>query len=266
MIKLSYIDHISPYGVMVRGVGRIHSPILSDILKMGYYQYQRVLTLFLYTPEKYFTDLSTEFKMDNPWNQFTNDQKNDLTMFRILTSSDEARFELISGLALFVSGDLEWDEEHQAILINKEIDSKGKMSVGGFIDKSNYKVAVQVILQLLDISVDDMPEESPKFRSEKDRLFWEKFQAKQKIFAQNKKADPNFELPNMISLLCTFHPSLNYSNIFSLTIGQIRDTFSQLLKAKQLNIAEMNYSVWGGKYDPSQWVERIDKENENIGG
>lgn len=49
MIKLSYIDHISPYGVMVRGVGRIHSPILSDILKMGYYQYQRVLTLFLYT-------------------------------------------------------------------------------------------------------------------------------------------------------------------------------------------------------------------------
>lgn len=266
MIRLSYIDHISPYGVMVRGVGRIHSPILSDIFKMGYYQYQRVLTLFLYTPEKYFTDLSTEFKTDNPWNQFTNEQKNNLTMFGILTSSDEARFELISGLALFVSGDLEWDEEHQAILINKEIDSKGKMSVGGFIDKSNYKVVVQVILQLLDISVDDMPEESPKFRSEKDRLFWEKFQAKKKIFAQNKKADPNFELPNMISLLCTFHPSLNYSNIFNLTIGQIRDTFSQLLKAKQLNIAEMNYSVWGGKYDPSQWVERIDKENENIGG
>ena len=70
----------------------------------------------------------------------------------------------------------------------------------------------------------------------------------------------------MISLLCTFHPSLNYSNIFSLTIGQVRDTFSQLLKAKQLSIADMNYSVWGGKYDPSKWVERIDKETENIGG
>ena len=187
-------------------------------------------------------------------------------MFGILTSDNEARFELISGLALFISGDLEWDEKHQAILINKEIDRNGKMSVGGFINNSNYKTVVQVILQLLDISVDDMPEESPKFRSEKDRLFWEKFQSKKKMFAQNKTADPNFELPNMISLLCTFHPSLNYSNIFNLTIGQIRDTFSQLLKAKQLNIAEMNYSVWGGKYDPSQWVERIYKENENIGG
>ena len=75
MIKLSYIDHISPYGVMVRGVGRIHSPILSDILKMGYYQYQRVLTLFLYTPEKYFPDLSTEFKLVNPWIQLPKDKK-----------------------------------------------------------------------------------------------------------------------------------------------------------------------------------------------
>ena len=92
------------------------------------------------------------------------------------------------------------------------------------------------------------------------------FQKKKKKFKQTKKADPNFELPNMISLLCTFHPSLNYSNIFELTVGQIRDTFSQLLRAKQLNIAEMNYSVWGGKYDPSKWIERIDKENETIGG
>lgn len=48
MIRLNYIDHISPYGVMVRGVGRIHSPFLEDVLKTGYNQYQRVLTLFLY--------------------------------------------------------------------------------------------------------------------------------------------------------------------------------------------------------------------------
>lgn len=92
-------------------------------------------------------------------------------MYDILTSNDETRSELISGLALFVSGDLEWDEKYQAILINKEIDDEGKMSVGGLIDKSNYKIVIQVILQMLDISDDDMPEENPKFKSEKDRLF-----------------------------------------------------------------------------------------------
>lgn len=187
-------------------------------------------------------------------------------MYDILTSNNEARSELISGLALFVSGNLEWNEKHQAILINKEIDNEGAISVGGFIDNSNYKTVVQVVLQMLDIDDEDMPEENPKFRTEKDRLFWERFQKKKKEFAKVKKSDPNLELPNMISLLCTFHQSLNYSNICNLTIGQIRDTFSQLMKAKQLNIAEMNYSVWGGKYDPSQWIERIDKKDETIGG
>lgn len=66
MIRLNYIDHISPYGVMLRGIGRVHSPVLDDVLKNGYNQYQRVLTLFLYTPEKYFTDASTEAKTENP--------------------------------------------------------------------------------------------------------------------------------------------------------------------------------------------------------
>lgn len=260
MIKLNYIDRISPYGVMLRNVGRIHSPVLADILKTGYNQYQRILTLFLYTPERYFTDISTESGTENLWNQLNNEQKNNLTMFDILTSTEEVRSELISGLALFILGDFEWDEKHQAILIDKRIDGKNQ-TIGGYIDRSNYLTVVKVILQLLEIADDDMPEETPKFRTEKDRLFYEKFQAKKKEFAHTKKGDPNLELPNMISLLCTFHSSLNYSNIFALTVGQIRDTFSQLAKAKQLNIAEMNYSVWGGKYDPSQWIERIDKEN-----
>ena len=66
MIRLNYIDHISPYGVMLRGVGRIHSPILGDVLKLGYYQYQRILTLFLYTPEKHFADVAVEAKIENP--------------------------------------------------------------------------------------------------------------------------------------------------------------------------------------------------------
>ena len=181
MRKISYLDHLSPYGVQLKDVGRIHSPFLKDILKIGYTQYQYALTLFLYTPEKYYHDAAT-------------------------------------------------------------------------------------MMQMVDIDESDIPEEAPKFKTEKDRLFYEKFQKKKKKFKQTKKADPNFELPNMISLLCTFHASLNYSNIFELTVGQIRDTFSQLLRAKQLNIAEMNYSVWGGKYDPSKWIERIDKENETIGG
>lgn len=266
MRKISYLDHLSPYGVQLKNVGRIHSPFLKDILKIGYTQYQYALTLFLYTPEKYYHDAATMMKMPDIWEQMTSEQKANITMFDILTSTDESRAELISALGLFVSGELEWDEQYRAIFINKENSGKKGFSVGGYIDRNNYSTVTKICLQMVDIDESDIPEEAPKFKTEKDRLFYEKFQKKKKKFKQTKKADPNFELPNIISLLCTFHPSLNYSNIFELTVGQIRDTFSQLLRAKQLNIAEMNYSVWGGKYDPSKWIERIDKENETIGG
>lgn len=264
--KISYLDHLSPYGVQLKDVGRIHSPFLKDILKIGYTQYQYALTLFLYTPEKYYHDAATMMKMPDIWEQMTSEQKANIAMFDILTSTDESRAELISALGLFVSGKLEWDEQHRAIFIDKENSGKKGFSIGGYIDRNNYSTVTKLCLQMVDIDESDIPEEAPKFKTEKDRLFYEKFQKKKKKFKQTKKADPNFELPNMISLLCTFHPSLNYSNIFELTVGQIRDTFSQLLRAKQLNIAEMNYSVWGGKYDPSKWIERIDKENETIGG
>jgi hypothetical protein len=266
MIKLNYIDHISPHGVLLKDIGRIHSPFLGDVLKLGYYQYQRILVLMMYTPEKYFSDLAADQKVPNPWDALSNDEKNNILMFDILTMNEIMRNELMEGLSIFVSGNLEWDGIRHAFLIDKQLDSNDKSSVGGYIDRTNYSTVVKVILQMMDISVDDIPEEAPKFKTEKDRLFYEKFQAKKKKFAHAGKSDPNFELPNMISLLCGFHPSINYSNICSLTVGQIRDSFSQLLKARQYNIADMNYSVWGGKHDPSKWIERIDKKTDTIGG
>lgn len=107
MIRLTYLDRISPYGVLLRDVGRIHSPYLGDVLKLGYNQYQRILTLFLYTPKKYFEDVSKEAGIENIWETFSEEQQSSLSMFDILTTDETVRSELISGLAVFISGELE---------------------------------------------------------------------------------------------------------------------------------------------------------------
>lgn len=146
-------------------------------------------------------------------------------------------------------------------MINREVDANGVESVSGYISKDSYKVFVAVCLELSDIAPDEVPEESPKFKTEKDRLFYEDFMKKKAKHKKKNKSDPNFELSNMISVICTYHPSLNYSNIWDLTLAQVRDTFSQLLKARQLSIGEMNYAVWGGKFDPSLWYKRTDRED-----
>lgn len=261
MVKLDYFDRISPLGISVRGVGRIHSPYLKDIARIGYKQYQYFLTLLLATPEQCCTEYSKEHGVDNLWEHLSPEQKSALTMFDLLTSSETQIEEFISGLSLYVSGKLEWDENSHAILINKTRQEDGKFLVDGLINRETYQIVRDVCLQFADISTDEIPEEAPKFKTEKDRLFWEKFQKKKKTHSKNSKADPNYELSNMISLLCTFHPSLNYSNIFQLTIGQIRDSFSQLIRQRQFDLGGLNYAVWGGKFDPMQWIESIDTNN-----
>lgn len=261
MIKLTYFDKISPYGIYVENIGNIHSPFLKDIAEIGYNQYQYYLFIMLCTPETYFSNISKSLKVDNIWEKLDSDQKKNINMFDILIESEQTRMDLINSLSLFIPGEMEWDSKKKIITINKKKD-KNKISVSGYIDRSNYGIAVNVCLQLADVNTSDIPEEKPKFKTEKDKIFYEKFLKKKKEFSSKRPIDKRFELENMISLLCTFHQSLNYSNIFDLTIVQVKDTFAQLMKYKRTKINETNYAVWGGKYDPSIWLDRID----NVGG
>ncbi len=107
MIKLDYFDKISPLGVLVKDVGRIHSPFLKDIARVGYKQYQYFLTLLLATPEQLYADYSKQYDVENLWDSLTPDQKSSITMFDILTASDLQIDEFIDGLSLYVSGTLE---------------------------------------------------------------------------------------------------------------------------------------------------------------
>lgn len=259
MIKINYFDKINPYGVYVKNIGNIHSPYLKDIAKIGINQYQYYLVLMLYTPEKFFEDLSKETKCENIWETFSNEEKNNISMFDILTSTEDRILDLVNAFSIFISGEIEWDKNTKCFLIDKEVKDK-KISVLGYINKENYDTVISVCLQFADIKTEDIPETAPKFKTEKDRIFYEKYQSAKRKFSKTNKKDPRFELQNMISLLCTFHQNLNYSNIFNLTLGQIRDSFMQLIKYRRLSINETNYAVWGGKYDPSIWLDEINEK------
>lgn len=143
-------------------------------------------------------------KMPDIWEQMTSEQKANITMFDILTSTDESRAELISALGLFVSGELEWDEQYRAIFINKENSGKKGFSVGGYIDRNNYSTVTKICLQMVDIDESDHRKKLQNSRPKKIACFMRSSKRRRKS-SNKQKGDPNFELPNMISLLCTFH-------------------------------------------------------------
>lgn len=250
-MNISDFDKNSPYGALVENVGHVHSPFLKDIARVGYPQYQQMLSLFLATPERYFKELQ---KTEGDVN-ITSEQIKQLQMFDIYTNTKEGRTLLQAALSLFIYGDFSWDEIGKRFLINKQ-EQDGKLYVDGFVNRNNYSNVTKFCLLMCNVKEDDIPEENPKFKNEKDRKFYEKFmKIKEKHKSSSKAVDPKFEIQNMIAKICTYHNSLNYTNIYDLTINQLYSTFWELFRQRELAIAEMNYSVWGGKYDRKQWLE-----------
>ena len=76
--------------------------------------------------------------------------------------------------------------------------------------------------------------------------------------ADNKKADINLSIPNIISSISNMHPSLNYMNVWDLTVFQLLDAFNRLQANVMYDIDCTRVSVWGDEkktFDVSLWYK-----------
>ena len=75
---------------------------------------------------------------------------------------------------------------------------------------------------------------------------------------ETKKSDLNLTIPNIISSLANKHPSLNYVNIWDLTIFQLLDAFNRTQANSMYDIDSTRVSVWGDEkktFDVSLWYK-----------
>ena len=59
------------------------------------------------------------------------------------------------------------------------------------------------------------------------------------------KQDPKYDIGNIISVVCAYHPSINFTNVGQLTIPQLYDNFQRILIDRNYQIMALNASVWG---------------------
>lgn len=145
--------------------------------------------------------------------------------------------------------------------MNPAKDEAGAFTVDGVINAKNWTLVCDVCLQCAYI---DPPKEKKehKYKDERTRKKFEEFYRKKAEYEKNqrggKKADPDYELANIISALATYHDSLNMANIWDLTVYQVHDTFNRQ-RIKQVNdISDFNYSVWGGKdHKTDDWFKKM---------
>lgn len=132
--------------------------------------------------------------------------------------------------------------------------------VVGYITKENYLEVCSIILQMNRIDSKDIIDLS-KVKNKKGLARILRMQKlKQQAQKTSKTSNPDMELGNIISAVCAMHNSLNYKNIWDLTIYQLWDTFDRLQNQTIYNSNLFSVSVWGDKekkFKFNDWFKNI---------
>ena len=249
-MKLSFGMQISKSPIKL-SIGSIRKPTLADIDEIGFDTFSYYEYFLKLNPELYY---EAGFGKDNNAQADPNDALFDLivkdkTMQEIYT--DVLNFFFVENVTFL---------DDIFIISNKSIydDDFTKDDILGIIIKENIDEVLEIIQQICCIySEEEKKEEVPKFKNGIAKEIYEKIQREQKKLVK-KDDDGTYNLANIMSAINGRHKSLNYTNMWSLTIFQTFDTFEREITNCWFDISSRSLSIWGDEkktFDPMLWCK-----------
>lgn len=249
-MNIEYFDLLSPYGFQVNGVGTVHSPFLRDIAQQGYKEYQYALTILLMSPKEYIESISKATGMENFYEKMSQPERDKLNIFDLYIRSEANIRDMEKALSFFIDGKISFYDKQKVFLVNP-VFGEETISADGVINSKNWGSVCEICLKCAYIELPNKPAPAKKYKDEFTRKKFEEFYRKKAAYEEQKrskqKANPDYELANIISSLATFHNSLSMANIWDLTVYQIHDTFARQRQKEYIDVSDHNYAVWGGK-------------------
>ena len=264
-MELDYIDLLSPEPVFLPRVGRLTPPTLREISRLTWPVYETYLAFLSMPPSRYCTEVKPELR--SWYESLPAEQAQLLSMYDIIVSSQELADLFCSIFHFFFAEEVIYNKEKDAFLLftsslpssDTDTNSCSKSEMTGMITKSCYDQICSLILQMNHIQTDSAIDPA-KIKNEKGRKIYEriqKFKAKQ---SHTTKKNNDLEIGNIISAVCTRHHSINYTNVWDMTIYQLWDTFHRLQADNAYEIGRTAVSVWGDKekkFDFNSWFKNI---------
>ena len=260
-MRFDYGTQISPFPIPL-SVGMLRKPKLRDIADpkskpaMSFTKFMFYEFLISMTPKEFFTKAEVE-KGQEFWDSLSEEEKRGLTVYDLIQLNPTLMQNFLEVFnfffeetVLFVDGVF--------VLVNPDkdysIDTPQREDIVGVIDSHNFSEILNYIQQVCCIAQEE--EEIPKFKNKiAERLY---YQIKEGERERNKKADKDLTLPNVISAVTAKHYSLNYTNIWDLTIFQLLDNFGRMREGSIYEIEWTRVAVWGDEkntFDPARWYK-----------
>lgn len=249
-----YFDMLSGGVVYMNGVGHLRSPWLHELKpttglgQQGYNLYLNILSW----------DKAHVLKYGRLMNYRGIDKldRDELIAYDVITLIPAMR-ELCRGvLSFFMLEEMIWDEKNRRYVV---IDPDDTSSGVGEINRSNFDDVRAAMLQLNYIGLNK--EAAPiSHSSDKSKELWEKAQEYLRKQAEQTSGEnkPEYRLSNIISKVCSIHPSYNLLNVYDLTVFQLYDAFFQLSYMRSSDLSERIFSNHGGdKFHFEDWLRPI---------
>lgn len=235
-------DVVSGSSIEVEGVCHIRQPRLSDIRQLGYSTFFEYVGIIVFDPN----ELSEKIPLVPP----------NSGAFLFLVSYYDFREMLLKALPFFVEEKIEFNFDRLCFDVYKGENVVAK------IDNDNFADIQSAVIQTVGGEKEN--EKNLKFQSKKAREIYEKCKARKKEFERQKKkeeADDSYALPNILSAVCAKHPSLNFTNIWSLTILQLYDQFKRLNINTYESVEGLRWAAWGkDSVEFSAWYKDLYKQ------
>lgn len=261
-MKLEYFDLISSDPLPIQNVGSIKPPTLRDIRMVTRKVYETYLAFLNMTPSRYCTEIAPANK--TWYESLDSEQLCALTMYDIALCSKDMIQMYSSILDFFFIEHVSYSKEQDAFLVSSQGNTPGGEALPtqpGIICKSNFTEISNLILQLNHIK-SDTHVDLAKIKSSKGRERFLRMQKAKAGIPKRTSENEDIELGNIISVVCTRHKSINYNNVWDLTIYQLWDIFGRLQAENSYELNKTSIAVWGNKenrFDLNSWFHKLSR-------
>jgi hypothetical protein len=240
--------------IPVDGVGHLVSPTVKQLYPksgIGSRSYNLYLNCLSWDKQQLL-----QFCRVMRWRGVDKVNKPVFTFFDVVTLLPPVREFCREVLSFFMLEKLMWNDGVREFSVVDKDDDR----VVGTINRDNFEDIRIMMLQLNYIGLHDNGNPT-MHSSDKSRELWErtqKFLSEQAKKSSTQEGKIEYRLGNIVSKVCSAHPSYNLLNIRDLTIFQLYDTFFQVGYLRSIALREQIFSNHGGdKFRFEDWLQPI---------
>ena len=268
-MRLDYGTMISPYPIKLT-VGTIRKPKLQAIGEMGFDQFKFLESFMTITPKDYYRIYNAS-SSNGYWESLSENEQESFTMFQAISKDESLQEIFLILLRFFFEEPVDYHSGFFIIMKPGTVvhEDMTMDEIVGVLNEELFLQVLNILKQICGMKVeDDEFENIPEsmFKNEKARAMYERMK-KNKIEDMSEQKDYlDYTIPNIISKVCARHPSINYTNVWELTLYELLDNFSAMRVGAIYDIDQTRVSVWGDEnntFKLDTWYKNeYDKKND----